>query len=140
MQIAALIFTADSAPRQLLSVHACDSLLCTGTPIMCHINDHEPQTPHRPIKSHLRRNILSGIEHSMHVVQEAIGSAHSSRALLSIALYPSGAAESLCWYLTDTPSVISLSLSCPLVQTTRSSSQFTENNSPNNIRIGCSWH
>lgn len=76
----------------------------------------------------------------MPVAQEAIGSAHSSRPLLSIALYPSGAAESLCWCLMDTPSVTSLSLSCPVAQSTRSSSQFTENNSLNKIRIGCSWH
>lgn len=45
--------------------------------------------------------------------------------------YPSfyGAAPSLCWYLMDTPSVIILSLSCPLDQSTSSSSQLTENNS-----------
>lgn len=90
MQIAALISTADAAPRQLLSVHECDSLLCTCTPIMCHISDHASKTPHRPIKPHLRRNLLSGIEHSLHAVQAAQGSAHSSRAatLLSIALLP----------------------------------------------------
>lgn len=51
-----------------------------------------------------------------------------------------GAADSLCWYLLDMPSVISLSLSCPLVQSTRSSSQLTENKSLNKIPIDCSWH
>lgn len=123
MQIAALISTADAAPRQLLSVHACDSLLCTCTPIMCRISDHVSKTPHRPIKPHLRINILSA-------GASRISTFESCRdTFVYCSFYPSGygAADSLCWYLMDTPSVISLSLSCPLVQSTRSSSQLTEN-------------